>query len=101
MIGSLANEGYELFPFDCSLTEAELSESLERQFGSDGEALMGLYAEVGSSGAIQHEIATDLFMAFGMRRWAEYQAVADADTYLYFMTHDTRLFTFTCQIVTL
>ncbi|HCC45599.1 MAG TPA: carboxylesterase [Gammaproteobacteria bacterium] len=92
MIGSLANEGYELFPFDCSLTEAELSESLERQFGSDGEALMGLYAEVGSSGAIQHEIATDLFMAFGMRRWAEYQAVADADTYLYFMTHDTPAF---------
>ena len=46
----------------------------------------------GSSGAIQHEIATDLFMAFGMRRWAEYQAVADADTYLYFMTHDTPAF---------
>ncbi len=92
LIGSLANEGYELFRANGSLTQVQLAESLSRQFGAAGETLMALYADEGSPGGIQHAIATDLFMTFGMRRWAEYQAAADVETYLYFMTHDTPAF---------
>lgn len=87
MIGYLANEGYELFPKNEALTTDQLTEGLSRQFGASASALQELYADEGSPGDIQHAAATDLFMAFGMRRWAEYQAAAGIETYLYFMDH--------------
>ena len=34
-----------------------------------------------------HAVSTDIFMAFGMQRWAEYHALTGLSTYLYFMDH--------------
>ncbi len=88
MVGSLSDEGVMLFPRNDALTEAELDTFLMRSVGDRGAALKAVYAtEHANPGAIQHAIATDLFMAFGMRRWAEYSADAGNPTYLYFMDH--------------
>jgi para-nitrobenzyl esterase len=87
LLGSLANEGIELFPKAVSLTQELLSGYLNKLVGEQAAALKDIYADAGSPGDIQHAVATDLFMAFGMRRWAEYSANAGNDTYLYFMDH--------------
>lgn len=86
LVGSLANEGVHLFPLNEHLTEAELSIWLQKQFHSHaGEVLSAYQSFADSPGAGQHAIATDLFMAFGMRRWAEYQLAAGQPAYVYFM----------------
>lgn len=92
LLGSLANEGRELIPRNDELTEAELDVYLQRTFGEQAELLKTLYESTGSPGAIQHAIGTDYFMAFGMRRWAEYHVDAGSDAYLYFMDHQPPAF---------
>lgn len=89
MVGSLSDEGNQLFPLNEKLPEAELRTALARQFGDVAPELETLYRQLGSStpGAIQHAISTDFFMAFGMRRWAEYSATSGNPTWLYFMDH--------------
>lgn len=89
LLGSLANEGIELIPRNDALTRKQLDAYLDATFGQQGPALLALYADAleQSPGHAQHAIVTDLFMTFGMRRWAEYQAATGADTYLYFMDH--------------
>ncbi len=87
LLGSLADEGVELFPKNQNLTVEQLDEYLSVVAGSEGQALKALYAEAGHPGDIQHAISTDLFMAFGMRRWAEYHSRSGNSTHLYFMDH--------------
>lgn len=89
LLGSLANEGIELLPRNDALTDAELMQYLQAGFGNQANALLEAYADerMQSPGHVQHAVATDLFMAFGMRRWAEYSVGLDAPTYLYFMDH--------------
>ncbi|MCB1644647.1 MAG: carboxylesterase family protein [Pseudomonadales bacterium] len=86
MVGSLADEGNQLFPVNEALTEAQLDQYLQRQYGSAGAQLKALYSQQHKTpGTIQHAVATDTFMAFGMRRWAEYNRSAGNPTWLYFM----------------
>lgn len=88
LAGSLSDEGNGLIPLNESLTDTELDRYLGRVVGDKAGELKAVYAkEHDSPGAIQHAVATDLFMAFGMRRWAEYNAAASHPTFLYFMDH--------------
>ncbi|MFT5577843.1 MAG: para-nitrobenzyl esterase [Paraglaciecola psychrophila] len=90
LLGSLADEGNGLFPVNSALTEAELSASLNALMGPElAPKLLAQYAQqlAQSPGVAQHAIATDQFMAFGMRRWASYQRDAGLPTYLYFIDH--------------
>ena len=89
LLGSLANEGIELFPVNESMTLEGLTQFANAVSGGNGQTLLALYADAleESPGAAQHAMATDLFMTFGMRRWAEYSAQAQVPTYLYFMDH--------------
>ena len=86
MLGFLADEGVELFPKNKALTENELDVFLQRIAGARAADLKAEYVEAfPAPGELQHAVATDFFMAFGMRRWAEYQAAIDQPTFLYFM----------------
>ena len=87
LVGSLANEGVKLFPEDEQFTQTQLDAFLERRFQSGSiQRVKAAYRKVHESpGAIQHAIATDFFMAFGMRRWSEYQVAAGSPAFLYFM----------------
>ncbi|NKC00203.1 MAG: carboxylesterase family protein [Pseudomonadales bacterium] len=89
MLGCLADEGVNLFPVNADLTDDQLAEYLSRTLGDQATAIKAAYAaeHKQSPGTAQHAIATDLFMAFAMRRWAEYQVAVDQPTYLYFMDH--------------
>lgn len=88
LLGSLADEGNQLFPVNEALTENQLNQYLTNLVGEEAKALAAEYVEeFKSSGKIQHAVATDVFMAFGMRRWAEYSDIAGNDTWLYFMDH--------------
>ena len=88
MLGFLANEGEQLFPVDASVTQAGLDGFLNYVAGDLAEELKGEYdAEGLTPGQLQHAVSTDIFMAFGMQRWAEYHALAGQSTYLYFMDH--------------
>jgi para-nitrobenzyl esterase len=89
LVGSLANEGNRLFPLNTSLTDAQLDIYLERTFGDTGPDVKAAYAQelADSPGLAQREIATDLFMAFGMRQWAGFNVRSGQPTYLYFMSH--------------
>ena len=88
MLGSLSDEGVMLFPKDDSLSDHQLTTYLEKTFGEHGHHLKTLYArKTNNPGDVQHAIATDFFMAFGMRRWAQYSASAGNATFLYFMDH--------------
>ena len=89
MVGCLADEGVNLFPVNETLTDSELDGYLDRTLGSMAKAVKAAYASGSEQtpGQVQHAIATDLFMAFAMRRWAEYQAETGQPTYLYFMDH--------------
>lgn len=89
LVGSMANEGNRLFPLNASLTEDQFDLYLEKTFGATGADIKQAYASelAHSPGLAQREIATDLFMAFGMRQWAEFNNRAEQPTYLYFMSH--------------
>ena len=88
MLGFLANEGEQLFPVDKSVTEAGLDGFLSYVAGDLAEALKAEYnTERLTPGQLQHAVSTDIFMAFGMQRWAEYHALADQPTFLYFLDH--------------
>ena len=95
MIGSLGNEGNQLFPMNETLTESELDQSLTRFFDQPQIAkLKAMYAlQLSQSpGLAQREINTDLFMAYGMRRWAKLQHAIEQPTFLYFMDHNPPAF---------
>lgn len=95
MIGSLGNEGNELFPMNAALTIGELEQSLSRMFNTQHiEQLKRLYAQQlnQSPGFAQREINTDLFMAYGMRRWARLHQAIQQTAYLYFMDHNPPAF---------
>lgn len=88
LLGFLADEGVELFPVDTGLTEAELNDFLRKQWGDAGLGLKPLYSQPGlTPGEVQHAVATDYFMAFGMRRWAGYQHAVGQPAFFYFMDH--------------
>ena len=88
MLGFLADEGVELFPKNPALSAAELDAFLQQIAGPRAQDLKSQYIdEYSSPGDLQHAVATDFFMAFGMRRWAEYQAAIDQPTFFYFMDH--------------
>ncbi len=87
LLGSLANEGIELIPRNDTLTEAAWDTMLERLAPADPSALRAAFADAGTPGQRQHALLTERFMAFGMRRWAEYHVRAGAPAYLYFMDH--------------
>ena len=88
MLGFLANEGYELFPVNTALTESELQGFLAYVAGERADELAAQYdAKNMTPGELRHAISTDLFMAYGMRRWASYQADSGLDTFFYFMDH--------------
>lgn len=88
LLGFLADEGVELFPVDMTLTEDGLNDFLSMLAGDNAQELKNLYASPDATpGEVQHAVATDYFMAFGMRRWAEYQHAISQPTFLYFMDH--------------
>ncbi len=88
LLGSLADEGNELLPVKKALTDQQLDVYLTRLVGSTSKSLAAEYAQAfDTPGKMQHAIATDFFMTFGMRRWAEYSEHAGNDTWLYFMDH--------------
>jgi len=89
LAGSLANEGHLLFPLNEDLDSAGLEAATERLAGTHANALLSLYASEAaqSPGLAQREIATDLFMAYGMRRWADHQSQIGAPVYLYHFDH--------------
>lgn len=89
LAGSLANEGHLLFPLNEDLDSAGLEAATERLAGTHANALLSLYASEAaqSPGLAQREIATDLFMAYGMRRWADHQSATGAPVYLYHFDH--------------
>lgn len=89
MLGCLSDEGVNLLPLNEALTEDQLDEYLARTVGDHAATLKAAYAAENrrSPGIAQHAVATDLFMAFAMRRWAEYQVATQQPTYLYFMDH--------------
>jgi para-nitrobenzyl esterase len=94
LVGSLANEGHELFPLEESLTISELTQRLAQQYGPRSTELQWLYAkqQAIAPGLAQREIATDIFMAWAMRRWAQLNHAAGAPSYLYFMEQPTPAF---------
>ena len=89
MLGFLANEGIELFPSNPMLTEDELHTFLTGVAGESGAPLLRQHyiEEHPVPGDLQHAVATDFFMAFGMRRWAEFQSAINQPTFFYFMDH--------------
>ena len=60
-----------------SYVAGDLAEALKAEY--DTERL--------TPGQLQHAVSTDIFMAYGMQRRAEYQALADHPTFLYSMDH--------------
>lgn len=94
LVGSLANEGHELFPLEDSLTISTLTQRLTAQYGQGATELQWLYAkeQAISPGLAQREIATDVFMAWSMRRWAALNHAMGAPSYLYFMEQPTPAF---------
>jgi para-nitrobenzyl esterase len=92
LLGCLANEGYLLFPLNDSLTDAQFDRYLNQTFSTAGNqhlAIKKAYAEdiQRSPGIAQHAIATDLFMALGMRQWAGFNSAMGQPSFLYFMDH--------------
>ena len=95
LLGWLSNEGHLLFPGSAGISEKELEAFAFQLAGAElGPQLLDLYrahAKVSPTLA-QQEIKTDLFMAYGMRRWADHHADAELPTYVYYMDHDTPAF---------
>ena len=94
LVGSLANEGHQLFPLPQSLTQVQLQQQLQRRYGSAAAELLAAYETelANSPGLAAREITTDEFMAFAMRRWAQANTAAGAPSYLYFMSQPTPAF---------
>ena len=89
LLGYLSNEGYLLFPLNEQLDQEGLHAYAERIAGDQADALLINYSDTlaGSPGLAQREISTDLFMAYGMHRWATHHQRSGQPTYLYFMDH--------------
>ena len=88
MIGFLADEDEQLFPFNESLTGQELDKFLSYVAGDLAGELKAEYnTENLTPGQLQHAVSTDIYMAFGMQRWAEYHTLSGQPTYLYFMDY--------------
>jgi para-nitrobenzyl esterase len=84
----MADEGVELFPKNPGLTEAALGNFASSIAGNWGSQLVTAYSTPGATPEqIQFSITTDWLMAFGMRRWAEYQARLGQPTYFYYVDH--------------
>lgn len=90
LIGSLANEGENLFPMDEELSTEDAKQYLIGKFGEEiGSEMISLYQQelVDTPGLAIRNIATDQFMDFQMRRWAHYHSASNTPTYLYHMNH--------------
>ena len=88
LLGYMADEGMELLPKNEALTMGELEAFAAAIAGDKGKALINAYAtEDAIPGDLQFAMTTDWVMAFGMRRWAEYQARLGQPTYLYYVDH--------------
>ena len=89
LLGSLANEGYLLFPLNDDLDDEGLKAASNKLAGVHAEALLKLYTRetAQSPGLALREISTDLFMTYGMRRLADHQSTAGMPTYLYHFDH--------------
>ena len=89
LVGSTANEGYQLFPLDESLSQNDFDGWLSQQFGDRAAAVAAAYADeiAQSPGMAQHTIFTDQFMAGGMRTWADLVSSNGDSAYLYYMSH--------------
>ena len=89
LLGSLANEGLFLFPQNENLSVEEFDDYLRTTFGDGADRVKLAYAAEfdESPGKAQHEIRTDLFMGFSMRKWAGYQSSVGQPSYLYFMDY--------------
>lgn len=89
LLGSTANEGHLLFPLNEQLSRADFDAYVSNTFGELGNQVTAAYADelATSPGLAQREIATDLFMAYGMRDWAGYMRRQNVSTYLYMMEH--------------
>lgn len=95
LLGSLSNEGNQLFPLNNELTKDQLISFTTAMMGEVlAPQLLALYQDEleESPGLAQREILTDQFMAYGMRRWAAYQFDSGQSTYLYFMDHNPPAF---------
>jgi len=88
LLGYMADEGMELLPKNDSLTVEELAQFASAIAGDRGSALIDAYTTENATPAdIQFAITTDWVMAFGMRRWAEYQEAMNQPTFLYYVNH--------------
>ena len=89
LLGSLANEGLFLFPQNENLSAEDFDDYLRTTFGDGADRVKLAYAAEfdESPGKAQHEIRTDLFMGFSMRKWAGYQSSVGQQSYLYFMDY--------------
>ncbi len=88
LLGYMADEGVELLPKYDNLTTAELNAFASRVAGARGPDLVAAYTTPDATpGDIQFAITTDWVMAFGMRRWAEYQVKLGQPTYFYYVDH--------------
>ena len=78
-----------LFPLNEQLSRADFDAYVSKTFGALSDQITAAYADdlSVSPGLAQREIATDLFMAYGMRDWAGHMRRQDVPTYLYFMEH--------------
>ncbi len=88
LLGYMADEGIELLPRNESLTAEELGLFAGAIAGDKGPALIHAYTGGNATPAdIQFAMTTDWVMAFGMRRWAEYQEAINQPTFLYYVNH--------------
>lgn len=89
LVGSTANEGIELLPYDPDLSSELFQQFLSKRFGNSAPQVATAYANelAQSPGIAQHKIADDMFMALSMRRWAGLQDAIGAPTFLYFMDY--------------
>ena len=90
LVGSAANEGNGLFPLNDKLSEEQLRDRLTRSFGADGTTrILEAYSTdlAVSPGMAAREIGTDQFMAWAMRRWADFAVARDQPTWLYFLSY--------------
>ena len=88
LLGHLSDEGTELFTKDESITDESLRVILSSMVGEAAESVIAEYdAPDRSAPDVFYAIATDAYMAFAMRRWAEYHSLAGHPTYYYFIDH--------------
>mgnify|MGYP001959210082 CR=1 FL=1 len=88
--GSMANEGYLLFPLVEELSLDQFDKELTKIYG---EKLLSQFKDLyhielsRSPGLALREIYTDQFMAYSMRQWANFNTQKEQPTFLYFMEH--------------